>query len=97
EAPSNLRGPIARRSVLSITYRTPVGLKPEPYALQLLTPHFRLTVPGAATARGDKALEAATSAHVEAMRWGDGAEGARLVVSGKAGVLFSGYSAGMAK
>lgn len=97
EAPSNLRGPMARRSTLSIEYRTPVGLKPEAYALQVLTPHFNLVVPGAASAKGDDALEAATSAHVEAMRWGDGSEGARLSVSGKGGLLFDAYSAGMAK
>lgn len=97
EAPSNLRGPIARRSTLSIEYRTPVGLKPEPYGLQVIPPQFHLNVPGAAAARGEKAMTAATTAHVDAMRWDDGDSGARLVVAGKAGVLFNGYSAGMAK
>jgi hypothetical protein len=97
EAPSNLRGPIARRSTLSIEYRTPVGLKPEPYTLQILTPHFNLAVPDIATVKGEAALEDATSTHVDAMRWSDGNEGARIVLAGKAGVLFDGYSAGMAK
>jgi hypothetical protein len=97
EAPSNLRGPIARRSTLSIEYRTPVGLKPEPHGLQIITPHFHLVVPGAAAGQGDEALEAVTAAHVGAMRAEDGAEGARLVIAGKAGVLFNGYSVGMAK
>jgi hypothetical protein len=97
EAPSNLRGPVARRSTLSIEYRTPVGLKPEPYALQILTPHFNLAVPGAETVKGDAALEAATSAHVDALRWDGGNVGARLEIGGKAGVLFAAYSTGMAK
>jgi hypothetical protein len=97
EAPSNLRGPIARRSTLSVEYRTPVGLKPEPYGLQVITPHFNLAVPGIAAAKGDAALEAATFAHVDAMRWDGGNEGARIVVAGKSGVLFDGYSGGMAK
>jgi hypothetical protein len=96
EAPSNLRGRIARRSTLSVEYRTPVGLKPEPYGLQVLTPHFRLAVPDIAGVKGDAALEAATSAHIDAMRWSNG-EGARLVVAGKSGVLFDAYSVGMAK
>lgn len=97
EAPSNLRGPIARRSTLSIEYRTPVGLKPEPYGLEVITPHFMLAVPGAGANKGDEALEEATSAHVGAMRWSDGNEGARIVLAGRAGVLFEGYSIGMAK
>jgi hypothetical protein len=97
EAPSNLRGPIARRSTLSVEYRTPVGLKPEPYGLQVLTPQFRIAVPDSAGAKGDEALEAATSAHIDAMRWSNGDQGARLVVAGKSGVLFDAYSIGMAK
>jgi hypothetical protein len=97
EAPSNLRGPMARRSTLSIEYRTPVGLKPEPYGLQVLTPHFNLAVPDAEAAKGDEALEAATSAHVGAMRWSDADVGARIVVAGKAGVLFDSFSTGIAK
>jgi hypothetical protein len=97
EAPSNLRGPIARRSTLSIEYRTPVGLKPEPYTLQVLTPHFNLVVPGGGAAMGDVALEKTTFARIDAMRWGDGNEGARLIVAGKAGTLFDGYSTGMAQ
>jgi len=97
EAPSNLRGPIARRSTLSIEYRTPVGLKPEPYTLQVLTPHFKVAVPDIAAAKGEPALEAATSAHVDAMRWNDENVGARLIVAGKAGALFEGYSTGVAK
>ncbi|HEX5008695.1 MAG TPA: hypothetical protein VFV70_16395 [Hyphomonadaceae bacterium] len=97
EAPSNLRGPIARRSTLTIEYRTPVGLKPEPYGLQVLTPHFKLVVPDIETRKGEEALEAATSAHLKTMRWSDNNEGARIVVAGKAGVLFDGYSVGMAK
>jgi hypothetical protein len=96
EAPSNLRGPIARRSTLSLEYRTPVGLTPEPYVLQVITPHFHLAVPDAAAAVGDEALEAATSTHVEGMRWDDGNVGARLVIAGKQGVLFDAYSTGMA-
>jgi len=97
EAPSNLRGPIARRSTLSIEYRTPVGLKPEPYGLQVITPHFNLAVPGVEAAKGDEALEAVTSAHVDAMRWSNSDVGARIVIAGKAGVLFDSLSTGMAK
>jgi hypothetical protein len=97
EAPSSLRGPIARRSTLSVEYRTPGGGAPEPYFLQVLTSHLALTVPGLDAAMGEKAIEEKTSAHVDAMSWDGGAGGARLEVVGKAGVLFTGYSIGMVR
>jgi hypothetical protein len=96
ETVSNLRGTNARRSRLSIEYRTPGGGAPEPYSLALMPAQLALPVPGIETAKTQEKMAEMTSAHVDKMHWGQGNDGAKIEIAGKAGVLFTGYSWGIA-
>jgi hypothetical protein len=96
ETVSNLRGTNARRSRVSIEYRTPGGGPPEPYSLALMPTQLRLQVPGIEVAKSQEALADATGTFVEAMKWPDGGGGARVEITGKSGIVFSGYSWGIA-
>jgi len=96
ETVSDLRGANARRSTLTIEYRTPGGGAPEPYGLAFMSAQLRLPVPNMQVAKSQEALADMTGAFVEAMKWPDGEGGAKVEIAGKAGVVFSGYSWGIA-
>ena len=96
ETVSNLRGTNARRSRLSIEYRTPGGGAPEPYSLAFMSAQLALAVPDIKAAKTQEKMAELTSAHVEKMSWGQGNEGAKIEITGQAGVLFTGYSWGIA-
>jgi hypothetical protein len=94
EAPDNLRANNARRSTLSIEYRTPGGGPPEPYFLYFRSAQLALSVPGEPP-RDHAAMIARTGDHVASMTWPSGEEGAKIEITGKAGVLFADHSIGM--
>lgn len=95
EAPDNLRANNARRSTLSIEYRTPAGGPPEPYFLSFRSAQIRLEVPwtSAPVSRGD--IIKRTGEHVAGLKWPSGEDGAKVEITGKSGALFSGHSIGM--
>jgi hypothetical protein len=95
ETEASLRGANARRSTLSVEYRTPGG-KPEPYGLTFWSAQVKLPVPNVETAKSADAMSDMTETYVAAMKWPDRQEGAKVEITGKAGVLFSGYSYGVA-
>lgn len=96
ETASDLRVAKARRSTLSIEYRTPGGAAPEPYSLALMSPQIALSAPGRGSFKTQGEMTRASEAHVDAMRWPDGEQGARIEIAAKSGVVFTGYSTGMA-
>lgn len=96
ETVSSLRGTNARRTTLTIEYRTPGGGAPEPYGLALMSAQLKLPASNLKAAKSQQALADMTGAYVDAMKWPDGEGGAKIEITGKAGVVFSGYSWGMA-
>lgn len=101
EAPSDLRAAKARESWLSIEYRTPPPTgDPKPYFLTFRSAQLALGVTGAASAKSRNEIKTLTEAEVSRWSWGknnqdEAAKGAKIEISGKAGVLFSGYSIGL--
>jgi hypothetical protein len=95
ETESSLRGANARRSTLTVEYRTPGG-KPEAYGLTFSSTQVKLPVPNIETAKSAEAMADMTGTYVAAMKWPDGSEGAKVEITGKAGVLYSAYSDGLA-
>jgi hypothetical protein len=69
---------------------------PEPHAFHFTSAQIALAAaaPGEITSRND--LTRAVEAHVNAMRWPDGSEGAKVELVGKSGVVLTGYSKGRA-
>jgi hypothetical protein len=96
ETVSNLRGMNARRSTLSIEYRTPGGGAPEPYGLASTSAQLALAAPDIKTATTQEKLAELTQVHVDKMKWPNGEGGAKIEIAGKAGVVFTGYSWGIA-
>ncbi|MEP7210997.1 MAG: hypothetical protein ABI740_09190 [Alphaproteobacteria bacterium] len=105
ESSPDLRGPRNRQSWLSIEYRAPSG-EPEPYFLAFRSAQLALGVPGVAGLKTQEAIANRTGDYVAAMSWGkdpaskegDGQDrsGAKIEIRGKAGVLLTGYSIGLA-
>jgi hypothetical protein len=95
EASPDLRGPRNRQSWLSIEYRAPSG-EPEPYFLAFRSAQLALRVPGVEGLKTQQAIANRTGDYVAAMNWGKDADGARIEIKGKAGVLLTGYSIGLA-
>ena len=95
EAPLNLRANKARRSTLSIEYRTPGGGKPEPYFLTFHSAQLVLTVPGVEKGKSQEEIASITAAWIEGLTWPSGDTGAKIEISGKGGALYTGYSAGI--
>jgi hypothetical protein len=96
ETEASLRGANARRSTLTVEYRTPGGAKPEAYGLTFWSAQVKLPVPNTQVAKSAEALADMTGTYVAAMKWPDGQTGAKVEVTGKAGVLYSEYSDGLA-
>jgi hypothetical protein len=96
ETESSLRGANARRSTLSIEYRTPGGGAPEPHGLSFTSAQVKLPVPNIQVAKSRDALADMTGTYVESLKWPDGQTGAKVEITGKAGVLLSEYSSGLA-
>jgi hypothetical protein len=100
ESPSDLRGTNARRSTLTIEYRTPGGGAPEPYFFSFRSALTAIGVPGASTAKSQDEIASLTSKYLDAMTWPDDprpvAVGAKLQISGKGQVLLTAYSSGIA-
>jgi len=95
ETEASLRAANARRSTLTIEYRAPGG-KPEAYGLTFWSAQVKLPVPNIKTAKSAEAMADMTGAYVSAMKWPDGSQGAKVEITGKAGVLYSEYSDGLA-
>jgi hypothetical protein len=95
EAPDNLRANNARRSTLSIEFRTPAGGPPEPYFLSFRSAQIRLNVPRTSAPLTRNDIVRQTSEHVSGLKWPSGEEGAKVEIYGKPGVMFAGYSTGM--
>src|SRR6185503_14955983 len=72
EGPDDLRATNARRSTLSIEYRTPGGGAPEPYFLTLHSAQVALTVPDIAKATTRDGIVKATEDFVQRMTWPNG-------------------------
>lgn len=96
EAPDDLRATNARRSTLSIEYRTPGGGAPEPYFLTIHSAQVALTVPDIAKAKTRDGIKTATEDFLQHMTWPNGEGGVKIEIAGKAGALFGGYSWGLA-
>jgi len=101
ESPSNLRGTNARRSTLTVEYRTPGGGAPEAYFFSFRSALTAIGVPGVSEAKTQEAIMNATSAYLDGMKWPDDASpeayGAKLTVTGEKGrVLLTGYTSGIA-
>ncbi|MBI1362338.1 MAG: hypothetical protein GC155_18845 [Alphaproteobacteria bacterium] len=98
ETPADLRATRKRESWLSIEYREPSGT-PEPYFLAFRSAQLALTVPGADTAKTQAAMMNRTGDYVAGLTWAGAAnhdaDGAKIEIQGKAGVLLTGYSIGM--
>lgn len=95
EAPLNLRANKARRSTLSIEYRTPGGGKPEPYSLSFRSAQLALKVPGVEKGKDQQEIADITAAWIEGLTWPSGDTGAKIEISTKREVLYTGYSAGI--
>jgi hypothetical protein len=101
ESPANLRGTNARRSTLTVEYRTPGGGAPEPYVFSFRSALTAVGVPGVSAARTQEAIMNATSAYLDTLKWPDDSSpdafGAKLTITGEKGrVLLTGYTSGIA-
>jgi hypothetical protein len=100
ETVADLHGAAARRTRLTVEYRTPAGGAPEAYHLTVVSAQVVLPAPGVKQAKSQQAMAEATDAYVSAMTWPGGGSaadtGAKIEITGKAGVVYSAYSAGMA-
>jgi hypothetical protein len=95
EGSSDLRAKRDSRSWLTLEFRAPSGT-PEPYFLSYQSPQILFMPPPGADSRDRKALRDRTAEWTEIWKWPDGGVGAKIDVRDKTGVLWSGYSTGLA-
>lgn len=95
EGPSNLRATKARRSTLSVEYRTPGGGAPEPYGLEFRSAQVMLKAPGVDKGKSEQEIANITAAWIEGLTWPSGDTGAKIEITGERGVLYTTYSAGI--
>ncbi|HVY89940.1 MAG TPA: hypothetical protein VG942_13805 [Hyphomonadaceae bacterium] len=95
EAPDNLHGTDARRSTLSIEYRTPGGGKPEAYTLAIHPAWVAMSVPGLEAAKTQAEISDTTSDFIARLSFGPEMDGAKIELNGKAGVIATFYSIGL--